>query len=83
MTQLRHDAAYIRTESRGGRPMSLTSFDEEVYETLSSAHTVISATKALAARSSDDDDAEDLEARVADSMLRLLEAERIELSPDS
>lgn len=80
MTQLRHDAAYIRTESRGGRSMSLSPFDEEVYETLSSAHTVISATKALAARAPDD---EDLEARVADSMLRLLESERIELSPDS
>ncbi|MBM0105511.1 hypothetical protein JM946_12165 [Steroidobacter sp. S1-65] len=84
MTQLRHDAAYIRTESRGGRSMSLTSFDEQVYETLSSAHTVTSAAKALAGRSSDNvNSAEDLEARVADSMLRLLEAERIELSPDS
>lgn len=84
MTQLRHDAAYIRSQSRSGRSTSLSSFDEEVYETLSSAHTVTSAAKALASRPHDNaDDANDLEARVADSMLRLLEAERIELSPDS
>ncbi|HEY0684930.1 MAG TPA: hypothetical protein VGD45_21510 [Steroidobacter sp.] len=89
MTQLRRDAAYIRTGSSSGRPMSLTSFDEEVYETLSSAQTVVSCTKALArtssppaARSPDDWEA-DLESRVADSMLRLLQADRIELSPDS
>ncbi len=82
MTQLRHDAAYIRTASRGDRAKSLSSFDEEVYETLSSAHTVVSVTKALA-RNSADVNQNDLEARVAASMHRLLEAERIELSPDS
>lgn len=87
MTQLRRDAAYIRTESHGGT--TLTAFDEEVCELLSSAHTVISATKALAGsgRACSDLSLEDweanLESRVADAMLHLLQAERIELSPDS
>lgn len=90
MTQLRRDAAYIRTETRhGGHATALTAFDEEVYDLLSSPHTVISVTKTIArtgkqpaARALDDWEA-DLESRVADAMLHLLQAERIELSPDS
>lgn len=91
MTQLRRDAAYIRTETRsGGVPaITLTVFDEEVCDVLSSAHTVTSATKTLAkasppaaSRAADDLEA-DLESKVAASMIRLLQAERIELSPDS
>lgn len=91
MTQLRRDAAYIRTETRTGSAaaVALTDFDEKVYDVLASAHTVVSATKKLtkdsppaAGRAADDLDA-DLEAKVADSMLRLLQADRIELSPDS
>lgn len=89
MTQLRRDAAYIRTETLRTPAATLTAFDEEVYDLLSSAHTVVSATKALArsgqrpaARSLEDWEA-DLESRVADSMIHLLQAERIELSPDS
>lgn len=63
----------------------LSSFDEEVYDLLASPHTVVSATKTLARSSSDSQSASesDLQARVAASMLHLLEAERIELSPDS
>ena len=89
MTQLRRDAAYIRTETRRGHATPLTAFDEDVYDVLASAHTVTSATKTLAksqrrpaARSMEDWEA-DLESRVADSMLHLLQAERIELSADS
>ncbi len=90
MTQLRRDAAYIQTESRPGKhATALSAFDEQVCNVLSSAHTVTSVTKALAkasppapGRAADDKEA-DLESRVTASMLRLLEAERIELSPDS
>lgn len=89
MTQLRRDAAYIRTGVQAGHATTRRAFDEEVYDLLSSPHTVISATKTLArtgkrpaGRSPDDWEA-DLESRVADSMLHLLQAERIELSPDS
>jgi hypothetical protein len=80
MTQLRPDAAYIRTESpAGGKHSKLSAFDEEVCKVLTSAHTVVSATKALAsARAS-----ADLESKVTAAMIRLLEADRIELSPDS
>ena len=83
MTQLRPDAAYIRNQSQtnSNNAVTLTAFDEEVYNVLTSAHTVVSAAKTLA--TSADDKAADLEARVAASMLRLLQAERIELSPDS
>ena len=91
MTQLRRDAAYIRTQSpKGGNAaVLLTDFDEQVCNLLESAHTVISATKTLAkttppaAGRDESDKASDLEPRVAASMLRLLQAERIELSPDS
>ena len=85
MTQLRRDAAYIRTRSHertgdsAGGPLS--SFDEQVYDLLDSAHTVVSVTKTLT-KSSQDSSA-DLENRVADSMQRLLQAEKIQLSPDS
>lgn len=91
MTQLRRDAAYIRTETQadGVHVIALTVFDEQVCEVLASAHTVISATKTLAktsppaaGRAADDIEA-DLESKVTASMLRLLQAERIELSPDS
>lgn len=91
MTQLRRDAAYIRTETRPARApaVTLTVFDETVCDVLASAHTVTSATKTLAntspppaGRAADDREA-DLESRVAASMIRLLQAERIELSPDS
>jgi hypothetical protein len=91
MTQLRRDAAYIRTKSHtgGGGAQALTAFDEQVCNLLSSAHTVTSAAKTLAntapaaAGRDSGDQASDLESRVAASMLRLLQAERIELSPDS
>lgn len=91
MTQLRRDAAYIRTETRtgGAAAVTLTDFDEKVCNVLASAHTVTSATKMLAkarppaaGRATDDIEA-DLQSKVADSMIRLLQAERIELSPDS
>ena len=89
MTQLRRDAAYIRTEKRRGHTTTLDKFDEEIYDLLTSPHTVVSATKTLASTSqpsagrAEDDWQADLESRVADAMLHLLQAERIELSPDS
>jgi len=90
MTQLRRDAAYIRTETRTGSPaVTLTDFDEKVCDVLATAHTVTSATKTLAKASppgagrAADDVESDLESKVAASMIRLLQAERIELSPDS
>ncbi|WP_129648307.1 hypothetical protein [Peristeroidobacter agariperforans] len=91
MTQLRRDAAYIRIKSptSGSATTALTAFDEQVCEVLASAHTVTSAAKTLANASAPaagrdaSDQASDLESRVAASMLRLLQAERIELSPDS
>jgi hypothetical protein len=85
MTQLRRDAAYIRTKAPKGskRADALTSFDEEVCNVLTSAHTVTSAAKTLAQGRTADTTHTDLESDVAASMLRLLEAERIELSPDS
>lgn len=91
MTQLRRDAAYIRTKSHtgGSAAVLLTDFDEEVCALLASAHTVTSAAKTLAqttppaAGRDASDKVSDLESRVAASMLRLLQAERIELSPDS
>ncbi|WP_161828088.1 hypothetical protein, partial [Steroidobacter agaridevorans] len=67
----------------------LSAFDEQVCDVLASAHTVTSAAKTLAkatpptAGRDASDKASDLESRVAASMLRLLQAERIELSPDS
>jgi hypothetical protein len=89
MTQLRRDAAYVRTETRHRHAPALTAFDEEVCDLLSTPHTVISAAKTLArtdkapaGRAPDDREA-DLESRVADAMVRLLQAEHIELSPDS
>jgi hypothetical protein len=89
MTQLRRDAAYIRTESpernsgtgTGAGEPQLGQFDERVCQLLSTAHTVTSAAKALSRPS--DVALDELENRVAESMQRLLQAERIELSPDS
>ena len=82
MTQLRRDAAYIRTRSHertaGAHAAQLTQFDEQVLQLLSTAHTVKSAAKTLS-RPTD----VELETRVAESMQRLLQAERIQLSPDS
>lgn len=90
MTQLRRDAAYIQTESRAkATAVMLSAFDEEVCNVLASAHTVTSAAKTLATSSprapgrDSDDQAADLESRVVAAMIRLLQAERIELSPDS
>lgn len=90
MTQLRRDAAYIQTESPAkATAVMLSAFDEEVCNVLASAHTVTSAAKTLAKSSppaagrDSDDQAADLESRVAAAMIRLLQAERIELSPDS
>lgn len=75
--QLRTDAAYIRTQSHertaAARPVQLNQFDEDVCQVLSTAHTVKSAAKTL----SEEED------RVAASMQRLLQGERIQLSPDS
>lgn len=90
MTQLRPDAAYIRTDSQTRRSaVTLSAFDEQVCKVFTSAHTLASATKALtsasppAAARTADDKATDLESKVMASMIRLLEADRIELSPDS
>jgi hypothetical protein len=85
MSQLRRDAAYIRTKSHerssnAGSPQ-LSGFDEQVYDLLSSAHTVISAAKTLSKTTQETGSS--LEDRVADSMQRLLQSERIQLSPDS
>lgn len=84
MTQLRRDAAYIRTErhepTSTAAATQVTAFDEAVYAVLSTAHTVTSATKTLAQSSQPTAVTED---SVAASMQRLLQAERIELSPDS
>jgi hypothetical protein len=84
MSQLRRDAAYIRTKSHERSSNSgaaqLTSFDEQVYDLLSSSpHTVISAARTL----SSEEGGKSLEDQVADSMQRLLQLERIQLSPDS
>ena len=85
MTQLRPDAAYIKTKSHertaGASSAQLSKFDEQVYELLSSAHTVKSAAKTLSRPTGTSVD--DLEPQVAESMQRLLQAERIQLSPDS
>jgi len=85
MTQLRPDAAYIRTNSHertaGASALHLSQFDEQVCQLLSSAHTVKSAAKTLSRPT--DASLDDWESRVAESMRRLLQAERIQLSPDS
>lgn len=85
MTQLRRDAAYIRTEPHERRQTVSSTprspFDEEVCQLLSTAHTVRSAAKTLSRPSDVSDD--EMENRVAESMQRLLHAERIQLSPDS
>lgn len=84
MTQLRRDAAYIQTKSHERTPAAaappLGQFDEQVLKLLSTAHTVTTAAKTLSRPS---DGSVDLEDRVAESMQRLLQAERIQLSPDS
>ena len=85
MTQLRRDAAYIRTKSHerstGAHAAQLSQFDEQVLQLLSTAHTVKSAAKTLSRPS--DVSGDQMEDRVAESMQRLLQAERIQLSPDS
>jgi hypothetical protein len=77
MTQLRRDAAYIRTKSneRGSNAKSadLTGIDDQVLAAFSTPHTVVSAAKKLG----------ESEDHIADSMQRLLQAERIQLSPDA
>jgi hypothetical protein len=87
--QLKRDAAYIRKqaherqahESTGAAASSpLTAFDEEIYNLLSTAHTVVSVANTL---SPSKQRPADLEERVAASMQRLLQADRIQLSPDS
>ena len=93
MTQLRRDAAYIRTKSHerttAASAAQLTEFDEQVFQLLSTAHTVKSAAKTLSRPTdgpkdhSGDHSGDQMEDRVADSMQRLLQAERIQLSPDS
>jgi hypothetical protein len=85
MTQLRRDAAYIRTQShertRAAQAMQFGQFDEQIIQLLGTAHTVKSAAKTLSRPS--DVSSEQMEDRVAESMQRLLQAERIQLSPDS
>ena len=85
MTQLRRDAAYIRTKSHerttGAHAAQLSQFDEQLFQLLSTAHTVKSAAKTLSRPS--EVPVDEMEKRVADSMQRLLQAERIHLSPDS
>ena len=85
MTQLRRDAAYIQTKSHE-RTTTVSSaprsqFDEQVLQVLGTAHTVTSAAKTLSRPT--DMSVDEMERRVADSMQRLLQAERIQLSPDS
>jgi hypothetical protein len=82
MMQLRRDAAYIRAtplEQTSEAPLS--AFDQQVLQLLSTAHTVKSAAKALSRPS--DTSLEGLEDRIAQSMRRLLQADRIQQSPDS
>jgi len=85
MTQLKRDAAYIRTQSHertsGAHAPQLSQFDEQVFQLLSTAHTVKSAAKTLSRPT--EASLKETEQRVADSMQRLLQAERIQLSPDS
>lgn len=85
MTQLRRDAAYIRTKpherTAAAQAAQLSQFDEQVFQVLSTAHTVKSAANTLSRPSETSPDG--LEDRVAESMQRLLRAERIQLSPDS
>ena len=85
MTQLKRDAAYIRTKSHertaDAHAVQLSQFDEQVIQLLSSAHTVKSAAKTLSRPTGSSSD--QLENQVAESMQRLLRAERIQLSPDS
>jgi hypothetical protein len=85
MTQLRRDAAYIRTQSHerttAAPATQLTQFDEQVFQLLSTAHTVKSAAKTISRPT--DGSGDQNEDRVAESMQRLLQAERIQLSPDS
>jgi len=85
MTQLKRDAAYIQTETpTGDNAAALSAFDKQVCNVLTTAHTVTSVAKTLEKAGLDSrDPSTDLESRVAASMLRLLHAERIELSPDS
>lgn len=85
MTQLRRDAAYIQTKSHE-RTTNVDSapssqFDKQVLQLLGTAHTVKSAAKSLSRPG--DVSVDEMERRVADSMQRLLQAERIQLSPDS
>lgn len=85
MTQLRRDAAYIRTNpherTSGAHAAQLGQFDERVFQLLSTAHTVKTAAKTLSRPGGVSVD--EMENRVADSMQRLLQAEKIQLSPDS
>lgn len=85
MTQLRPDAAYIRTQpherTSSASAIQLTEFDEQVCQLLGTAHTVKSAARSLSRPSGTLRDA--WENQVAQSMGRLLQAERIQLSPDS
>jgi hypothetical protein len=85
MTQLRRDAAYIRTKAHerttGAQAVQPSQFDEQILQLLSTAHTVKSAAKTLSRPT--EGSADDMEDRVAESMRRLLQAERIQLSPDS
>ena len=83
MTQLRRDAAYIlpRAHERTGEAPAtpLTPFDQQVCDLFATAHTVTSAAKTLSQSAA----TIDMEDRVANAMQRLLQAERIQLSPDS
>ena len=84
MTQLRRDAAYILTQTHErttANATQLSQFDEQVCQLLSTAHTVKSAASTLSRPS--DVSSDEMEDRVAASMQRLLQAERIQLSPDS
>ena len=85
MTQLRRDAAYIQTQSHERTTTDSSAprspFDEQVLQVLGTAHTVTSAAKTLSRPTDVSED--EMERRVADSMQRLLQAERIQLSPDS
>jgi hypothetical protein len=77
LAQLKRDAAYVRTKShersKDADGAGLDSADDKVLAVFSTPHTVTSAAKTL----------NEDETRIADAMQRLLQAERIQLSPDS
>ncbi|HEU4486569.1 MAG TPA: hypothetical protein VFR96_13875 [Povalibacter sp.] len=83
MVELNHTAAYIRKASVVSVPPDEleTRLDAEILTLLASAHTVESLSRKVGHRR--ENESELLGRDIAASMHRLLEAELIELSPDS